>query len=464
MAKKPGRKILRVGLIQNQKILEERLFRTPETVTVGHDYKKNTLVVPASDLPRTFPVFKWDGDAYLLQFNDKMEGRVSRGGRVETFDQLRRSGDAKKKGNLYQLRLTPTMRGRVGIGEATVLFQFVTPPPKRARPVLPASMRGGVFQGIEGPLAALILISALIQVGFVVYLEMQDWPIPEDRHVEIQDRMAEIIADDPPEEEEPELEEDEPEEPEDDGQEEFQQEEEELEPEEEMTPEERAEELQQERMDVEERVREATVLDTLVADSDDEEGVIQGIADRASDVDADEIFDGGQVETDYGMDTDRIGGGGSPDADGELAAGEEMDEIGGDADVDTGDRQEQEVERVEANVEQQQPDDTGELDTNELMRALRRLNNNVEACYQNYLRQNPQASGTVRIQIIVTEAARGNRGEIASADVVADDVDSGTEVGDCIARELETGRIGRLSPPEHGDANITIPYHFSPGG
>ena len=62
MAKKPVRKILRVGLIQNQKILEERLMRKPKTVTIGHDYKKNTLVVPASKLPRTFSVFEWDGN------------------------------------------------------------------------------------------------------------------------------------------------------------------------------------------------------------------------------------------------------------------------------------------------------------------------------------------------------------------------------------------------------------------
>ena len=113
-------------------------------------------------------------------------------------------------------------------------------------------------------------------------------------------------------------------------------------------------------------------------------------------------------------------------------------------------------------MDEERPDDTGQLDTDRLMDALGRLRRNVEACYQDHLRQNPQASGTVRVLITVTE--RGNRGEIDSAQVAVDDVDDGGEVGACIARELETGRVGRLPPPEDGDAQITIPYHFSPGG
>lgn len=463
MAKKPGRKILRVGLIQNQKILEERLFRKPQTVTVGRDYKKNTLVVPASDLPTSFPVFKWDSGAYLLQFTDKMDGRVSRGGRVETLKDLVSKGVAKKKGKLYQLKLTPSMRGRVTVGEATVLFQFVTPPPKQARPALPASMRGGLSAGIDSPLAVLVLISALIQVGFVVYLEMQDWPVPDDHHAQMQERFAELAADDPPEIEEEEDDGEEETEPQQDqGEEEFFEEEEE-EPEDELTPEEMAEELQDERMDVEERVQEATVLDTLTADGD-EEGALDEFAGRASEIDTADMFDGSEVRTDEGVDVDRIGGGGSPDADGEgLAEAEEMDEIGEGAEVDTGEGpREEEVDVVEPEMQAEAPDDTGDLDTDRLMQALNRLRNNVEACYQDHLRQNPEARGTVRIMITVSE--RGGRGEISSAEVATDEVDGGQSVGNCIARELETGRTGRLPPPEDGDARITIPYHFSPGG
>lgn len=466
MAKKPDqkrkkRKIMRVGLIQNQRILEERLLRKPQTVTIGHDYAKNLLVVPASNLPRTFPLFEWDGKGYLLQFTEKMEGRISRGSGVETLRELREKKVAKKKGKVYQLRLTPSMRGRVVVGEATVLFQFVTPPPKRARPVLPASMRGGLVHGVDRGLAILVFISMVIQVGFVIYLESQDWPVSEDREIEIRDRMAEIMVDDPDEPDEPE--------PDDDDGEDTQQEDDsdpepepEPEPQEEETPEDVAEERHDERMEVTERVEDATVLGTLTADSD-EPSALQRLTDRVGNVDADEAFDGAtRVETGSGLETDRLGrGGGSPDATGEggLAEGEEMGEIGGDADVDTGDRREEAVEVVGV-MEEQEPDDAGSLDTERLMRGLNRLRNNIEGCYQDYLRRNPQASGTVRILITIRD--RGGRGDISEAEVAVDEVGGG--VGECIATQLRTGRVGRLPPPEDGDARITIPYHFSPGG
>ena len=55
-----GTKILRIGIIQNGKIVEERLVRKRENVTIGQS-TKNTFVVPASNaLPRTFSILYED--------------------------------------------------------------------------------------------------------------------------------------------------------------------------------------------------------------------------------------------------------------------------------------------------------------------------------------------------------------------------------------------------------------------
>ncbi len=462
MGKKPVPKILRVGLIQNDRILDERLFRKAQTVKVGHNYKKNTLVVPASNLPESFSVFVFEGGKYYLQFDGKMEGRVSRGGSVQTLEELRSTGKAKKKGNLYRVALSPSMRGRVAIGEASVLFQFVTPPPKRAKPVLPATMRGGLLNGgIERELGILVLISAILQVGFVIYLESQDWPVSEDRQLRIQDRMAEIMVDEPDEEE---LEEDddgdEPEE-DDDGEPEPQAEPEPEPAEEEQTPEEMAQEQEDRRMEVTERVEEETIISVLTGGEDDDG--VQGVLDSVGDLGADEAFaDATRVSTGGGLEEDRLGrSGGSPDASGEggLAEGEEMGEIGGDADVDTGGAREEEQVDVVGDMREDQPENTGELDADELMRGLARIRRNIEGCYERYLRQNPSASGSVRIMITVT--AQGRRGSISSTEVVNDSV--GGDVGQCIAREISNANV-RLPAPEGGDVHATLPYHFSPGG
>ena len=45
-------KILRIGVIQAGKIIEERLIRKRDSVTIGAS-PRNTLVVPASTLPRS---------------------------------------------------------------------------------------------------------------------------------------------------------------------------------------------------------------------------------------------------------------------------------------------------------------------------------------------------------------------------------------------------------------------------
>lgn len=459
MANKPGQKILRVGLFQNNRLLEERLMRKPETVTIGYDLRKNHLVVPASNLPRTFALFAYEGGTYFLQFTDKMEGKVSRSGEgVQTLQELRQSGVAKKKGEVYVVALNHGTSGRVRIGEAAVVFQFVTPPPLRPQPVLPASMKGGLVETMDRPLALLILLSALLQVGFVIFLELQDWPVMEDQEFRIPDRMARIMV--PPEEpdEQPDPE------PTDDGNEPVADDTpaEPSEPADEPTPEEVAEARQEERIEVTERVRDTTIIGTLTAPSEDG-GIVARLVDQVGNISTEEAFEGAQrVDVGSGANTDRLGRSGSPDAGGQqLAEGEEIGAIGAaNRRVETGERQEETVQRVTLNMSQ--PDDVvgGTLNAGELNRALRQLSSSIEACYRDYLRTNQTASGTVRVLITIT--ARGSRGVVQDATVALDEVSPNNRVGQCVANQLRSGRV-RLPAPEDGDVQVTVPFHFAPG-
>src|SRR5438270_1507109 len=70
-------KILRIGIIQGGKIVEERLVRKRETVTIGQSVK-NTFVVPASTaLTRSFPIFEMTPQGYALNFTEGMDGRIA---------------------------------------------------------------------------------------------------------------------------------------------------------------------------------------------------------------------------------------------------------------------------------------------------------------------------------------------------------------------------------------------------
>ena len=141
-------KVLRIGVIQGGKIIEERIIRRRETITIGPS-EKNTFVIPAQDLPSSrFDIFETRGDHYTLNFSAAMNGRISTDGQVVELADLRSSGRARKKGKLFQITLNDKARGKVLIGDSTILFQFVAPPPIQPRPQLPSSVRGSMLAGM----------------------------------------------------------------------------------------------------------------------------------------------------------------------------------------------------------------------------------------------------------------------------------------------------------------------------
>src|SRR3954453_14371691 len=70
-----GPKVLRVGVIQGGKIIEERIIRKRETVTVGGS-ERNHFVINAPGLAQRFELFQLVGADYILNFTDSMSGRV----------------------------------------------------------------------------------------------------------------------------------------------------------------------------------------------------------------------------------------------------------------------------------------------------------------------------------------------------------------------------------------------------
>src|SRR5262245_29209098 len=185
-------KILRIGIIQNGKIVEERLVRRRENVTIGQS-TKNTFVVPASNaLPRTFTIFELTPAGYALNFSDSMDGRVSLGEQVVALPALRQ-GKAQKRGELWHLLLNDRSRGKVVIGDVTVLFQFVTPPPVQPRPQLPPSVRSSILQNMDWMLVAVVAASFILHFGFVIYLRNIDWPRKPDIE-EIPDRFVQMLV------------------------------------------------------------------------------------------------------------------------------------------------------------------------------------------------------------------------------------------------------------------------------
>jgi hypothetical protein len=93
-------------------------------------------------------VFEIKNDRYVLNFTAKMDGRLSDGDKVLTLEQARTSG-ATKVDDHWSLPLSSAARGKIALGELTLLFQFVSAPPIQPRPQLPHSVRGTLADRID---------------------------------------------------------------------------------------------------------------------------------------------------------------------------------------------------------------------------------------------------------------------------------------------------------------------------
>ena len=175
MAASQREKALRIGVIQNGVLVDEHLFRRPQRVTIGESLK-NTVVALDSGLPGSFELMGFERGSFCLSFNSEMSGRLSKGGSVHTLEALRSSGSKARRDGRFTFPLSQAVRGKLEIGEVTLLFHFVTPPPVRPQPKLPMGLRagfGGFIQNatqLTGTFGLVLVASFLLQVGFVVYL------------------------------------------------------------------------------------------------------------------------------------------------------------------------------------------------------------------------------------------------------------------------------------------------------
>ena len=191
-----GPKVLRIGVIQSGKIVEERIIRRRETVSVGSS-ERNHFVVQSANMPSRFELFQLVGNDYILNFTEDMRGRVGLPAGVQDLAQLRASGAARNAGSYWQVKLNDNSRGKVTIGETTLLFQFVTPPPVQPRPQLPAAARGGFVKGIDWVFTAFVTFSFMMHFGFIIYLENADWDL-DSGIGELPPELSQMILDEPP--------------------------------------------------------------------------------------------------------------------------------------------------------------------------------------------------------------------------------------------------------------------------
>src|SRR6476469_5585538 len=113
-----GSRPLRVVLVWHGEPLEERVFTTPQPITVGSS-KNDTFVVPSSRLGERFPLFLPSADAtgFVLTLAPGMSGKLSIGRQPCGVDEFLRDGRGVGDGAHRQQPLATSDWGIVGLDD-----------------------------------------------------------------------------------------------------------------------------------------------------------------------------------------------------------------------------------------------------------------------------------------------------------------------------------------------------------
>lgn len=190
-------KVLRIGIIQDGKIVQERLIKAGETVTVG-EAASNTFVFPQTQLPaKSFELFTAVGESYALAFTEQMKGKISSGGAVVGLDKLRTDPTVARQGEAWRLTLSQQDRGKISIDNITVLFQFVPPPPVQAvKPMEAMDFRPRLLEDDDPVFLGFTAVFTALAAVLVVWV----WNAPPPAELtidEIPDRFTQLVLDPP---------------------------------------------------------------------------------------------------------------------------------------------------------------------------------------------------------------------------------------------------------------------------
>lgn len=163
-------------------------MREHRDITIGQG-PRNSFVISSANLPRTYKVFHEDHDKYTLNFAAGMDGRVTIGGHVRTLAQAREMGAAKKSGDWWHLPMDGQARGKLVIGEVTLLFQFVQAPPVVPRARLPATIQGSIGSRMDPAFTMVLAGCVALAAGLWITFQV----IPKPKNVTRSSRLRQLI-------------------------------------------------------------------------------------------------------------------------------------------------------------------------------------------------------------------------------------------------------------------------------
>jgi outer membrane biosynthesis protein TonB len=440
----PRLRILRLGIIQGGRIVEERLVRRRESITIGQS-SRNMFVVPSEALPRQWLLFEITPRGYVAHFADAMDARIAVGNEIISLAQLKQAGKIRRHGQSWVMLLDERSRGKITVGDMTILFQFVTPPPPQPRPQLPPSVRGSFTSNLDWGFTFVAGLSFVAHVAFVLYLRSVDWPRKPEIDT-IPDRFVQMVVrrpEPPPQVAKVEKKDDEKKA--------------EDKPKaaasaprkKELTPEEKARIDAERRARLAEQVRNTGILKLLGAKAEGDGSIADVLGKGDVDRDQQRAFEGvgglSVATGDASLRGVKSGTGGT----GKVANIAGLRGSGAIAGASTGNVGAE--RRVTGIVRNEPPAVDGQLDSNIIVKEVKARMGAIKACYERSLKRNPNLSGKIAVRWTITPA-----GTVTGVDIDQDSMGD-PEVSSCIKSQIAHWRF---PAPAGGSVDVQFPFVF----
>lgn len=420
-------RVLKYGLVQDGKIIEEGILDAKEGITLGSD-PSNTISVTEGRVPRRHRLIESSGNSYKLTLFEGIDGKLSVGDQIFSISDIDSSDIIVKKGNYREIKLEETSKGKLVLGRTTILFQLVPPPPPPPILKLPKELRASMWSGFDLFFVTVILLSALFHLSLVTYLsslEVTDTLSSVDTLKFIKPLVTtkdiEIIED-------------------------------------EFTDEKKPEEAKAKKpaggsggkkgglKDEEDKGVESKGLLAIIT----KEGGSGSIADVLSDSIGDDLtsaIDGisgvDVARGTVGRGTKGEGGGGGG---GNAVNVDNLASYSSKGSVKSGKRVET---KVKSKISGASGGVSGKIDQASVYSVIRRRLGGVRYCYESQLKTNPSLAGKIRVQFTI-----GSSGGVSSCSVVSN------SMGNAMVQECVCRMVRRWKFPEPEEGTVTVGYTF----
>lgn len=191
-------KVLRIASITDDLVCDELHQTAPDSVTVGRGVASELLVF-GNQMPAHHVLFEYGKDgAYTLVLPPAVDGVVSLKGRGSKIADLWRKQARRDPrsgagaSTALRLRLDPSARGKLVLGETALLFTFAPPAPPPRKDPFPQEYRARIFSGLTRFDMATLLSGLMILGPYFLWAATK--PIDPTIEHEIDDRFLKVIG------------------------------------------------------------------------------------------------------------------------------------------------------------------------------------------------------------------------------------------------------------------------------